>query len=87
MPDTTRRNSVDKVLKPLAPRFPAEPGTKGLIDGRLHSFRCYFVSKCVNAGVRELVTMEVVGHADSAMVRHYRHLDDSEAKEQISRLK
>jgi integrase len=66
--------------------FPTQAGSKGFLDGRFHSLRCFFVSKCVNEGVPERVTMEIVGHEDSGLVRHYYHLNDQEAKEQISRL-
>jgi integrase len=85
-PDTVRNCLVRDVLEPLADRFPAAEGGKGFIHGRLHSFRHYFCSACANSGVAERVTMEWLGHADSAMVRHYYHLHDEEGQRQMRRL-
>ena len=45
-PDTVRRILVCEVITPLAVRFPAQDGEKSFVDGRLHSFRHYFVSTC-----------------------------------------
>lgn len=84
--DTVRRVLVREVLKPLADKFPATDGRKSFIDGRLHSFRHFFVSECAARGIPERVVMEWVGHADSDMVRYYFHLHDEEAKRQMSRL-
>lgn len=83
--DTVRRVLVRDVLTPLAPQFPGTGG-QSFIDGRLHSFRHYFVSVCAMSGVPERVVMEWVGHADSEMVRHYFHLHDEEAKRQMQGL-
>ena len=85
-PDTVRRNLEDRILVPLAPRFPSLPDQKGFVDGRLHSFRHYFVSYCANNNTPELVTMRWLGHKDSEMVRHYYHLHDDESRRQMSRL-
>lgn len=85
-PDTVRQILIREVLTPLAKRFTAVEGEKGFADGRLHSFRHYFASMCANRGVPERVTMEWLGHADSAMVRHYYHLHDTEAQRQMRRL-
>ena len=78
--DTLRRVLVRDVLKPLVEKFPAAHDAKGFVDGRLHSFRHYFVSSCATNHVPERVVMEWVGHADSSMVRHYFHLHDEEAR-------
>jgi integrase len=85
-PDFIRRMLLRDVLTPLAEKFPAVNGGQGFIDGRLHSFRHYFVSACANGGVPERVVMEWVGHADSAMVRHYFHLHDEEAQRRMNGL-
>jgi integrase len=85
-PDTVRNVLIAKVLEPLAPRFSATDETKGFKDGRLHSFRHYFCSRCADSGVPERIVMEWLGHADSAMVRHYYHLNDEEAKRQMDGL-
>lgn len=58
----------------------------GFEDARFHSFRHYFVSRCVNRGVTELAVMEWVGHSDSAMVRYYYHLDPNESRRQMAKL-
>ena len=81
--DTVRRVLIREVLKPLSKDFPASGHGKSFIDGRLHSFRHYFVSMCAAARhVSERMVMEWVGHADSAMVRHYFHVHDAEAQRQ-----
>jgi integrase len=51
-PDTVRRIFVTEVLKPLEGKFPKADGTTGFIDGRLHSFRHFFVSQCVQQGIQ-----------------------------------
>jgi len=84
--DTVRRTLVRFVLKPLAVKFPAAKGGRSFIDGRLHSFRHYFVSMCAADNIPERVVMEWVGHADSAMVRHYFHLHDDEAQRRMKGL-
>ena len=84
--DTVRNVLIEKVLTPLAARFPSLPGAKGFKDGRLHSFRHYFCSQCVNSGVPERLIMQWLGHAESAMVRHYYHSNDEEARRQMLRL-
>jgi integrase len=85
-PDTVRNVLIDKVLIVLAPRFPSRDVAKGFIDGRLHSFRHYFCSRCANSGIPERMVMEWLGHRESAMVRHYYHLHDEEAQRQMKRL-
>lgn len=84
-PDFVRRTLLKHVLEPLAPQYPAT-STQGFVDGRLHSFRHYFVSRCAANNVSERMVMEWVGHADSAMVRHYYHLVDQEAKRRMDAL-
>lgn len=81
-----RRILVKDILTPLAEKFPAVDGGQSFIDGRLHSFRHYFVSQCAAGGVSERVVMEWVGHADSAMVRHYFHLHNAESQRQMNGL-
>ncbi len=83
--DTVRRVLVRDVLKPLAPLFPSNGG-QSFVDGRLHSFRHYFVSMCASTRVPELTVMHWVGHADSSMVRHYYHVHDEEARRQMNSL-
>jgi integrase len=78
-PDHVRNVLVNKVLSKLAEEFPVDDGARGFRDGRLHSFRHYFCSMCANEGVPIMMVMEWLGHADSAMVRHYYHLYNSES--------
>jgi integrase len=71
----------------LAEQFPQADDALGFRDGRRHSFRHYFCSKCWNEGVPEQIVMAWLGHRDSAMVRHYYHLHDGEAQRQMERLR
>ena len=41
---------------------------------------------CANRRVSERAVMQWLGHADSAMVRHYFHLHDTEAQRQMGKL-
>jgi integrase len=85
-PDTVRNVLVNKVIQVLAPQFPSPEGAKGFADGRLHSFRHYFVSCCANSGVPERMIMEWLGHRNSEMIRHYYHLYDKEARRNMDKL-
>lgn len=85
-PDFVRRMLVRHVLTPLAATFPKHEGRQNIVDGRLHSFRHYFISECAANGVPERVVMDWVGHADSAMVAHYFHLHDEEAQRRMNGL-
>jgi integrase len=84
--DTVRRVLVRDVITPLIERFPKKEGKQSFADGRLHSFRHYFCSTCVNEGVPEQTLMLLMGHQDSAMVRHYYHLHSSEARNKLSHI-
>ncbi len=84
-PDTAR-NALIRVLKLLANRFPSQMLAKGFADGRLHSFRHYFCSRCANSGVPEQMLMLWLGHQDSEMVRHYYHAHDEEARHRMDSL-
>lgn len=86
-PDTLRNVLIRDVLNLLEGRFPSSSDTVGFKDGRLHSFRHFFCSKCANSGVPELMVMEWLGHADSAMVRHYYHMSNHEAQRRMSQLR
>ncbi len=85
-PDTVRNVFIREVIKPLAAKFPSPADEQGFKDGRLHSFRHYFVSHCANNSTNERAIMEWLGHQDSEMVRHYYHLHDEEARRQMDRL-
>jgi len=70
---------------PLAKKFPSADG-QSFVDGRLRSFRHYFVSMCAANNVPERVVMEWVGYADSSTVRHYFHLHDGESQRRMNGL-
>ena len=84
--DLVRRVLIRDVLVPLAPKFPAPTNEGGFRDGRLHSFRHYFCSLCVNREVPQRVVMTWLGHSESRMVEHYYHLNDEEARRQMGRI-
>jgi integrase len=81
-----RKILVEQVLQPLSEKFPTPSGEIGFADGRLHSFRHYFCSWCSNSGVTEQAVKDWLGHRDSTMVRHYYHLHDREAQQQMLKL-
>jgi len=83
-PDTVRNIFIREVLTPLKVRFPKPPEGLGFEDGRLHSFRHYFVSQAFLCGATEGEIMEWVGHQDSKMVAHYRHLRDEDSQRKMS---
>ena len=85
-PDTVRRILVRDVLTPLEAQFPTMDDEIGFSDGRLHSFRHYFCSVCANNNVPEQLLMNWLGHRQSAMVKHYYHVDHNEAARQMSGL-
>lgn len=85
-PDVVRIALIRDVIKPLKKRFPTAEGAIGFEQGRLHSFRHFFCSASANAGTPEAVVMSWLGHKSSAMLRHYYHLNDSEAQQQIGRI-
>jgi integrase len=74
-----REQFVRKIIRPLSARFPSPEGERGFADGRLHSFRHFFCSRMVAAGVPLLVLQKWLGHRNSAMVGHYFDLKDAEA--------
>jgi integrase len=85
-PDTVRKALVRHVIDPLADRFPTHDGDVGFVDGRLHSFRHYFVSQAFLGGASEGEIREWVGHTDSRIVERYRHLRDEEAQRKMARI-
>jgi integrase len=83
-PDTARVILKRDVLQPLAPRFCSRDGQKGFTDGRLHSFRHFFCSVCADEGIPEQMLMNWLGHANSAMIRHYYHARDGVAQQRLN---
>lgn len=74
------------MLGPLAEKFPTAGGSRGIAEGRLHSFRHFFCSTSADSGVPEQMLMTFLGHRDSEMIRHYYHLQQEEARKQMSKL-
>ncbi len=85
-PDTVQRAFIKEVIEPLQDRFPLPSGQRGFKDGRLHSFRHAFCSRCANENVPERMVMDWLGHKDSAMIRHYYHLHDEESRRRMGQL-
>lgn len=73
-----------KPREPLKKEFLIPQGGIGFSDGTIHSFRHDFVSECFRQGATEAEVMDWVGHRESQMVQHYRHLrpDDSRLRMQ-----
>jgi integrase len=65
---------IRDVIEPLKERFPTPVGEVGFEHGRLHSFRHFFCSESFAGGASEGEVKDWLGHADSKMVDHYRHL-------------
>ena len=85
-PDTVRNVLKREVLTPLAKTFPAVGGAPGISNGRVHSFRHFFCSMSADNGVPEQMLMAFLGHRDSAMIRHYYHMQQDEARKQMKKL-
>jgi integrase len=86
-PDKIRNVLIRDVLQPLAGRFNGNAAERSFVDGRLHSFRHYFCSKCARDGIPEQTVMLWLGHSDSRMVRIYFTLHDEDALRQMNKLK
>lgn len=65
---------IRDVREPLKEEFPVAEAEIGFKDGTIHSFRHYFVSESFRQGASEVEVMDWVGHRNSEMVHHYRHL-------------
>lgn len=85
-PDTVRNIFVREVLTPLRSQFPGVRGQIGFADGRLHSFRHFFVSRAFVEGATEAEIKTWVGHRDSRVVELYRHLSDQDSRQRLARL-
>lgn len=85
-PDTVLRTLKDDVLEPLKKHFPAPAGEQGFADGKVHSFRHYFVSEAFRCGAAESDIMSWVGHRDSKIVAIYRHLRSEESQRKMGQI-
>lgn len=85
----TRRWAVSRTLARIFAG--AGIGTSVLLEGRerrtplatFHSLRHTFVSVAVNAGVPLAVVQAIVGHASSAMTRHYYHPSEEALRQAV----
>jgi integrase len=77
---------IDDVIGPLQKRFPTPEGEIGFEHGRLHSLRHFFCSQAFVGGASEGEIREWLGHADSKMVEHYRHLGSDDAQRKMERI-
>ena len=84
------RNVLDifirEVIEPLTEKFPTPPGEIGFEHGRLHSFRHFFCSQSFLGGASEGEIREWLGHAESKMVEHYRHLSNEDAQRKMEQI-
>ncbi len=84
------RNLLDQlnkhVISPLKKLFPKVTGEIGFEDGTLHSFRHFFCSQCFLGGASEGEIKEWLGHRESRMVEHYRHLRGDDAQRKMSQI-
>ncbi len=77
---------LDDVIEPLKAKFPTPAGEIGFEHGRIHSFRHYFCSQSFLGGASEGEIREWLGHSDSKMVEHYRHLRSEDAQRKMARI-
>lgn len=85
-PDTVRNIFVREVITPLVRQFPTPAGEIGFAHGRLHGLRHYFVSQAFLGGANEGEVKDWVGHRDSRIVEHYRHLAESDSQRKMEAL-
>lgn len=53
------------------------------IEGKLHSFRHSFISRCLTAGIEEAVVRTWVGHVDPTIMRFYTYITSKVSQERI----
>lgn len=70
---------IKEVIEPLTERFPTPEGEIGFEHGRIHSFRHFFCSQSFLSGRSEGEVRDWLGHADSKITDHYRHLRSDDA--------
>ena len=78
---------VRNVITPLSRRFPSTGEVGGFSSGRLHSFRHFFCSQMANANTPIAALQQWLGHRNSAMVMHYYHLNNADAKRLMSSIR
>lgn len=86
-PDTVRNVLVRDVLTPLRSRFGRVGSEPSFEDGRVHSFKHFFVSRCADDGVPEQVVKQWLWCGDSKMIRRYYHPDRVVAERHMNKVK
>ena len=56
------------------------------MEGKLHSFRHSFISRCLTKGIEEAVVRSWVGHVDPTIMRLYTHISSPISQDRIKRL-
>ena len=85
-PRNVLHDFIQEVIEPLKERFPTSPGETGFEHGRIHSFRHFFCSQAFLGGASEGEIREWLGHAESRMVEHYRHLRNEDAQRKMEQI-
>lgn len=85
-PDNARALFIRDVVEPLVEKFPTAPDEIGFASVRFHSLRHYFCSQCFLGGASEGEIREWMGHRDSKIVEHYRHLRREDAVRKMQQI-
>lgn len=56
------------------------------IEGKLHTFRHAFISRCLTKGIEEAVVRSWVGHVDASIMRVYTHITCRVSQDRIKLL-
>lgn len=86
-PDTVRNVLIREVLPPLKHRFPKDGDEPGFEDGRIHSLKHYFVSRCANDQVPVQLLKAWLWCKNSKMIDRYYHPDDDVAVRHMNSIK
>lgn len=86
LPRNVLATFIEKVIEPLKKQFPTPEGEIGFEHGRLHSFRHFFCSQSFLSGATEGEVRDWLGHADSKITNHYRHLRSDDAVRRMERI-
>ncbi len=85
-PNNALHTFIEEVIEPLKEQFATPAGEIGFEHARLHSFRHFFCSQAFLGGASEGEIREWLGHADSKMVEHYRHLRNEDAQRKMKQI-
>jgi integrase len=58
----------------------------GIREGKLHTFRHFFISHCANNGVEPFKLMKWVGHSDLSVILQYYAVSDAESQRAMQRI-